>query len=80
MKGAGGVIGLTENPAALSHWMIVALKLRNLLVNLKVSLMCCTDLCIEIVNYSLTVVAMCKVTFIFSLIGYSSHVEIADFL
>ena len=45
LKGAGGVIGLTENPAALSHWMICALKLRNLLVNLKVSLMSCTDLC-----------------------------------
>ena len=45
LKGAGGVIGLTENPAALSHWMIVTLKLRNLLVNLKVRLMYCTDFC-----------------------------------
>ena len=43
--GVGGVIGFTKNPAALSHWIICALKLRNLLVNLKVNLMSCTDLC-----------------------------------
>ncbi len=35
MKGVGGIIGLTENPAALSRWMICGPEVTKL--NLKVS-------------------------------------------